>query len=92
MKYDFDRAYPGPLGAHLGQLSAYTRSRKDEDRLRGESIHPRNRSSTPNSKREKRNTCAAPKPETREKLRAALAAHVERHPHDKLSEGRLASL
>ena len=90
MKYDFHMAYPGPLGPHLNHLSDYTRSRREEDRLRGQSIHPR--CWGPFTKREIRNTCAAPKAGTLEKLRAALTEHLERHPDDQRSADRLAAL
>lgn len=39
IKYDFYQQYPGPLGPHLNCLSDYTKTRKEEDRLRGDSIH-----------------------------------------------------
>lgn len=87
-KYDFHQAYVGPLGPHLNCLSQYTLTRRDEDRLRGESIHPRTRHYAD----EKSNTCKQPSAERRQRVAAAIAAHLERHPNDKQSEAHLAWL
>jgi hypothetical protein len=55
----------------------------------GLSIHPRN---WPNGNGKVVNTCAAPKPGTKQRVIAALQQHLLRHPNDKQSETHLRKL
>lgn len=78
-KYDFRASYPGPDGAHLGCLTAYTLSRNEADRKgrRG---------------RGKTATRAAPDRDVTARKVLAIQGHVQRHPYDGVQVARLAKL
>lgn len=60
--------------------------------MENRSIHPRNWTDTPKSKRVKSNTRRGRSAETTAKLIRALSAHCERHPKDGQSVARLAKI